>query len=300
MKYRTLPASFIVASSLFGLAACGSTDSTSTPDAPSEITALPPVATDLPVVPATDVPVEVFELPRDPDALLMSVIIGRPSGQTPVNDISITADGRVFIPVDRPQGYQPPPATEPKPFVVRQLTDAGLDAIVSAATEERLFSANLEYDDAGITDQGFTTVTLNSQTTTIAHHVYALEFEADSTAGEANRVILRSFVDQLLSLRSMEDHALIGDAVAFTPATWTVASYEGWFDFDVDGDGEDDGRTWPLAPDLVGPCVDLDESSFDGAVAGQYYVAETKSGDERSQVTVVEVVPAFPWVDCES
>lgn len=236
-----------------------------------------------------------FEPPSDPDALMVALVVGEPHGQLELNEISITADGRVFFPVNGPSGFAPPLGSPPQEFVVRQLTETGLEALVGVAVEDGLFTSEVDYGDPGVSDQGTTTVELWSSSRSVEHNAYALSFEAFETGAEQHRVVLRRFVERLLEFRTIEDPELIGEAIDFDPDAWTVVHSRGF--------PSDDAPSWGLDADIAGPCVDLDSAAFaHGVIAGTYVVdgSDEPHPDVEDVVTkrIIEVTPAFPWTEC--
>jgi hypothetical protein len=252
-----------------GAAACGSDDSPAGTDAPSSTT-----------VPTTTVePGDVPAPPTDPDAALLTIDGGVPA---------ITADGRVFMRVDGPQGLTAAlPLGEPTgALTVAQLTPDGLIAVLAEAEALGLLGTPPDYGDPGITDQGYLRVTLATADGTFEHSVYAPGEETGDAEADAARDRLDDFVHFVDTLQ-MQLGDEISDPMPYVPEQWVIDTSPYVEQHDV--------TSWPFDIDPVDGCVALPSDAATDTASG-VYSATLPGGTGREHI--VEVRPALPFDDC--
>jgi hypothetical protein len=264
-----------------GAAACGSDDDgSSTTDAPATTTDAPS-STTTPDEPTTTVePGDRPSPPSDPDAALLTIDGGVPA---------ITADGRVFMRVDGPQGFAAAlPLGEPTgALTVAQLTADGLAAVLAEADDLGLLDTPPDYGEPGITDQGYLRVTLATADGTFEHSVYAPGEETGDADADAARARLDEFVHFVDTLQMQ-----LGDEISspqpYVPEQWIIdtSPYV----------EQDDVQAWPFAIDPVDGCVSLPSDADADTASGVYSV--TVPGEDTDEEHIVEVRPALPFTDC--
>ena len=262
-----------------GAAACGSDDAGSTTDAP-------PSTTDAPTSTAPEQPTTTLDPgdgptpPSDPDAALLTIDGGVPA---------ITADGRVYMRVDGPQGFAAAlPLGQPTgALTVAQLTPDGLDMVLAEADALGLLQTPPDYGDPGITDQGYLRVTLATADGTFEHSVYAPGAETGDAETDAARERLDDFVHFVDTLQ-MQLGDEISQPAPYVPDQWVIDTSPYVEQHDV--------TTWPFDIDPVGGCVSLPSDADTDTASGVYSV--TVPGEDTDEEHIVEVRPALPFTDC--
>jgi hypothetical protein len=259
-----------------GAAACGSDDAGPSTDAPTTTAGAPSTTSDTPTTEPGDVP----SPPTDPDAALLTVDGGVPA---------ITADGRVFMRAEGPQGFAAarPLGQATGALTVAQLTPEGLDRVLAAAGDAGLLHTPPDYGDPGITDQGYLEVALATAEGTFEHSVYAPDEETGDADADAARQRLDDFLTFVDTLQ-MQLGDEISDPEPYVPAQWVIDTSPYVEQHDV--------RAWPFTIDPVDGCVALPSDAGADTASGLYSV--TVPGEDTDEEHVVEVRPALPFTDC--
>jgi hypothetical protein len=249
-----------------GAAACGSDDATPTTEPDGPTTTPAPGDTPMP--------------PTDPGAAVLTVDGGVPA---------ITADGRVFMRIDGPQGFAAAlPLGQPTgALTVAQLTPEGLDRVLAEADDAGLLQTPPDYGDPGITDQAYLRVTLATADGTFEHSVYAPGEESGDADADAARQRLDDFLTFVDTLQ-MQLGEEISEPEPYVPAQWVIdtSPYV----------EQDDVRAWPFTIDPVDGCVTLPSEPDADTASGVYSV--TVPGEDTDEEHIVEVRPALPFDDC--
>lgn len=138
-------------------------------------------------------------------------------------NLLISGDGRVFVPGAVAEIYPGPLVS---PVVVRPITEAGVQTILSMLRDEELFvepTPTYELPDGfGIADASSTVLRVTADGATHTHSAYALGFEAelDSTP---DRTRLQSVVQRLGDLPALVG-ASVGAEELFVPEAWRFAA----------------------------------------------------------------------------
>lgn len=205
----------------------------------------------------------------------------------------VTNAGDVYRMVDQddlagglatPSGsYWMAPPPPPPTWEIAQLTDAGLEAVVSTLDEHGMFDPAPDYGDLFVTDiPGFSMIVHRADTASVHELLLPHEQIPGDAAANAARANLVEVIDYFTDLE-IELGDDLSDFEPYVPARWQISqSYEG-------GPGQERWR-FQTSPDLG--CSDFagDTTTVDGvdAVTGRYKV----------DGTVVDVSPMFPWQDC--
>jgi hypothetical protein len=92
---------------------------------------------------------------------------------TLIPEFTLYGDGRIIVP--GPTTMQYPGAALPN-LQTTVVSEAVIQAILSAAKEAKLFQNGVDYGHPGVADVGSTTVTVNAEGTTYKSEIYALGF----------------------------------------------------------------------------------------------------------------------------
>lgn len=283
MHRRVVVTTLAVVLASFAAAACGADDSSSGTDAPGTTEA--PATTGTPTTEpggptTTGGPSDVPSPPADPDAALLTVDGGVPA---------ITADGRVFMRADEPQGFAAAlPLGQPTgALTIAQLTPEGLDRVLAEADEAGLLQTPPDYGDPGITDQGYLEVTLATADGTFEHSVYAPDEDSGDPDADAARDRLDDFI-QFVETLPLELGDEISQPEPYVPEQWVVdtSPYV----------EQDDVEAWPFEIDPADGCMTFPSDADLDTASGVYSV--TVPGEDTDEEHIVEVRPALPFSDC--
>lgn len=193
--------------------ACGSDDTE--PAAPSSDSTLPPVGSP-----------DGFEHPTGADEVVFSYAeVGGFTTrefafqQTP--NVLVSGDGRVFSPGAQIAIYPGPllPAVQVQP-----ITEAGIQALLSAAQDAGLF-AEIDYEQpTNIADASTARVEINVGGETFVHEAYALGLAQPGSGAESTpeRQALAEFLMELGDLAALVGTDNLGDTELFAPETYEI------------------------------------------------------------------------------
>jgi hypothetical protein len=243
------------------LAACGS-EATETADtvAPTTIpvtsvpgTTVPDTATPDTTTPDTTAPgtsvADQIEHPMTADSVIVRVAYeggfvppGVNFAQLPI--LLIAGDGNVYTEGVTTEEF---PGPLLRPIQVRQLSEAGIQRLLSLAQEAGLLDTPPDYSGAdNVADAPETVVEINAAGGGFVHRAYALGIDADKDSSEARRK-LNEFVEKLGSLEEVVGEDELGEESLFEPTEYRFQSLP-IAEADVDGlDPEPTIVNWPDA-----------------------------------------------------
>lgn len=220
MNKRIVPVLLVAA---LGLAACGS-DS----DSPAADDSLPPTDDSVPpnddsVPPAADG----YQHPTGEDDVVVEYaevggFMPREFAFQQTPNVLVSGDGRVFGPGVQIAIYPGPllPAVQVQP-----ITEAGIQAILTAADVAGLLQP-VEYDQpTNIADASTARVTIDVNGETYVHEAYALGLALPGQKGEettAERQVLADFIAQLNDLSTLAGADELGEQTLFDPSEYGI------------------------------------------------------------------------------